>query len=51
VTVVVDASKFGRHSLTLSGKTEDIDRVITDTRVNAAHVDLLRQRGIEVIIV
>jgi DeoR family transcriptional regulator, aga operon transcriptional repressor len=51
VTVVVDASKFGRHSLTLSGKTDDIDRVITDARVSATHVDLLRQRGIEVIIV
>jgi DeoR family transcriptional regulator of aga operon len=51
VTVVVDASKFGRHSLTLSGKTEDIDRVITDARVSATHVDLLRQRGIDVIIV
>jgi DeoR family transcriptional regulator, aga operon transcriptional repressor len=51
VTVVVDASKFGRHSLTLSGKTEDIDRVITDARVSATNVDLLRQRGIEVIIV
>jgi len=51
VTVVVDASKFGRHSLTLSGKTEDIDRVITDSRVSAVHVDLLRQRNVEVIIV
>jgi DeoR family transcriptional regulator of aga operon len=51
VTVVVDASKFGRHSLTLSGKTEDIDRVITDARVSAKHVDLLRQRDIEVIVV
>jgi DeoR family transcriptional regulator, aga operon transcriptional repressor len=51
VTVVVDASKFGRHSLTLSGKTEDIDRVITDARVSATHVESLRQRGVEVIIV
>jgi DeoR family transcriptional regulator of aga operon len=51
VTVVVDASKFGRHSLTLSGKTEDIDRVITDARVSATDVDLFRQRGIEVIVV
>jgi DeoR family transcriptional regulator of aga operon len=51
VTVVVDASKFGRHSLTLSGKTEDIDRVITDARVNPVQVDALRARGVEVIIV
>jgi DeoR family transcriptional regulator of aga operon len=51
VTVVVDASKFGRHSLTLSGKIEDVDRVITDARVSSAHVDSLRQRGVEVILV
>jgi DeoR family transcriptional regulator, aga operon transcriptional repressor len=51
VTVVVDASKFGRHSLTLSGKIEDLDRVITDARVSSAHVDSLRQHGIEVILV
>jgi DeoR family transcriptional regulator, aga operon transcriptional repressor len=51
VTVVVDASKFGRHSLTLSGRTEDIDRVITDARVSPAHVDQLRQRGVDVIVV
>jgi DeoR family transcriptional regulator of aga operon len=51
VTVVVDASKFGRHSLTVSGRTEDIDRVITDARVSSAQVDLFRQRGVEVIVV
>ena len=42
VTAVVDASKFGRHSLTLSGKIEDLDRIITDDRVNPGQVDLLR---------
>jgi DeoR family transcriptional regulator of aga operon len=51
VTAVVDASKFGRHSLTLSGKIEDLDRVITDSRVNPEHVDALRRQGIEVILV
>jgi len=51
VTAVVDASKFGRHSLTLSGRIEDLDRVITDSRVNSDHVDALRRRGIEVILV
>ena len=51
VTVVVDASKFGRHSLTLSGKIEDVDRVITDVRVPPAYVESLRQRGIEVLMV
>ncbi len=51
VTVVVDASKFGRHSLTLSGKIEDVDRVITDVRASSTHVDSLRQHGIEVLLV
>jgi DeoR family transcriptional regulator, aga operon transcriptional repressor len=51
VTVVVDASKFGHHSLTLSGKIEDLDRVITDSRVSAQYVDALRGQGIEVILV
>jgi DeoR/GlpR family transcriptional regulator of sugar metabolism len=51
VTAVVDASKFGRHSLTLSGKIEDLDRVITDSRVNPEYVDALRRQGIEVILV
>ena len=51
VTAVVDASKFGRHSLTLSGKIEDLDRVITDSRVNPECVDALKQQGVEVILV
>ena len=51
VTVVVDASKFGRHSLTLSGKIEHVDRVITDSRVSAHYVEALRRQGTEVIIV
>lgn len=51
VTAVFDASKFGRHSLTLSGRIEDLDRVITDARVNPEHVDALRRQGIEVVLV
>lgn len=51
VTAVFDASKFGRHSLTLSGRIEDLDRVITDARVNPGQVDALRRKGIEVILV
>lgn len=51
VTVVVDASKFGRHSLTLSGKIEDVDRIITDDRVSSSQVALLEQRGVKVVIV
>jgi DeoR family transcriptional regulator, aga operon transcriptional repressor len=51
VTVVVDASKFGRHSLTLSGKIEDVDRIITDDHVSSSQVALLQQRGVEVVIV
>jgi DeoR family transcriptional regulator, aga operon transcriptional repressor len=51
VTVVVDSSKFGHHSLTLSGKMEDVDRVVTDSGVESIYVESLRQRGIEVVIV
>lgn len=51
VTAVVDASKFGRHSLTLSGRIEDLDRVITDSRVNPEYVDALKRQGVEVILV
>lgn len=51
ITVVVDASKFKCRGLTLGGRIEDVDRIITDDRVSSTQVDALRQRGIEVIIV
>lgn len=50
VTVVADASKFGRRSLSLIGKIECAHRVITDSRVNEPVADALRAKGIEVVI-
>lgn len=51
ITVVVDASKFKCRGLTLGGRIEDVDRIITDDRVSSTQVDALRQRGIEIVIV
>jgi DeoR family transcriptional regulator, aga operon transcriptional repressor len=51
VTVVADASKFGRRSLSLIGKVECACRVITDDRVGKEDSDALRARGIELVIV
>jgi DeoR family transcriptional regulator of aga operon len=51
VTVVADASKFGRHSLSLIGKVECARRVITDNRVRAEISDALRAKGIDVVVV
>src|SRR5271156_2315705 len=46
VTVVADASKFGRHSLSLIGGIECARRVITDDRVGKEDSDALRARGL-----
>ena len=51
VTVVADASKLGRRSLSVIGSLEHIHRVITDARVEEEMVMTLRKRGIEVIVV
>jgi DeoR family transcriptional regulator of aga operon len=51
VTVVADASKFGRHSLSLIGKIECARRVITDARVSAQSAEALRAKGVELVIV
>ena len=50
VTVVADASKFGRRSLSVIGDLSMIKRVITDDRVPPECVEGLRDRGIEVIL-
>lgn len=50
VTVVADASKFGRRSLSVIGDLRTVKRVITDDRVEPEYVDGLRQIGIEVIL-
>lgn len=51
VTVVADASKFGRRSLSMIGKLECARRVITDARVGEEDVEALRGKGLEVVIV
>ena len=50
VTVVADASKFGRRSLSVIGEVKLVKRVITDESVSKEHVDRLRQLGIEVVL-
>lgn len=51
VTIVTDASKFGRRSLSLIGKIECARRIITDNRVEAEMAEALRERGLELVIV
>jgi DeoR family transcriptional regulator of aga operon len=51
VTVVADASKFGRRSLSVIGDLQGVKRVITDDRVSPEFVEGLRQIGIEVVVV
>jgi DeoR/GlpR family transcriptional regulator of sugar metabolism len=51
VSVIADATKFGRRSLSLIGGIRSIHRVITDSRVNEEMVCRLRKMGIEVLVV
>jgi DeoR family transcriptional regulator, aga operon transcriptional repressor len=51
VTVIADASKFGRRSLSVIGDIGRVHRVITDRRVQDDMAVALRDRGIEVILV
>jgi DeoR family transcriptional regulator of aga operon len=51
VTVVADASKFGRRSLSLIGSISCARRVITDSRLGKEMADILREKGLELIIV
>ena len=51
VTVVADASKFGRISLSLIGKIECARRVITDDRVDKEIAESLRAKGVDLMIV
>ena len=51
VTVIADASKFGRRSLSVIGAIGCIHRVITDRRVADEMAATLRDRGIEVVLV
>ena len=51
VTVVADASKFGRHSLSLIGGIECARRVITDDRVRPESAEALRAKGVDLVVV
>ncbi len=51
VTVVADASKFGRRSLSIIGPIECARRIITDDHVNPQVADSVRARGVEVVVV
>ena len=51
VTVVADASKFTRRSVSLIGTLDTVHRVITDDRVDTAVVAALRARNVEVMVV
>jgi DeoR family transcriptional regulator, aga operon transcriptional repressor len=51
VTVVADASKFGRHSLSLIGGIECARRVITDDRVRQEIGEALRAKGVDLVVV
>jgi DeoR family transcriptional regulator of aga operon len=51
VTVIADASKMGRRSLSLIGGVNLVKRVITDNRVGEETACQFRKRGIDLIIV
>jgi len=50
VTVIADASKMGRRSLSLIGSVQLVKRVITDDRITEEMICKFRTRGIEVVI-
>lgn len=51
VTVVTDSSKIGRSSLSLIAPITSAHRIITDSGITPHHHELLKGRGIEVIVV
>lgn len=51
VTVVADSSKLSRRSLSVIAGIGDIQRVITDHKADPQMVSILRERGIEVMLV
>ena len=51
VTVVADASKLGRRSLSVISDASPIQRLITDNRISEAMAEKIRQRGVEVLAV
>jgi DeoR family transcriptional regulator of aga operon len=51
VTAVLDSSKFMRRSLSVIASLSEIDRIITDDRVDQEMVTLLRTHGLDVLVV
>jgi DeoR/GlpR family transcriptional regulator of sugar metabolism len=51
VTVLADASKFGRRSLSVIGGIASVRRIITDDRARPETLDTIRAMGVEVIVV
>lgn len=47
VTVLADASKFGRHAAYAVCATEDIDLIISDGQLEKAHRMALRDKGVD----
>jgi DeoR family transcriptional regulator of aga operon len=50
VTVVADASKFGRRSLSVIGAINSVRRIITDDRARPETLEAIRNKGVEVIV-
>src|SRR5579884_1176463 len=51
VTVVADASKLGRRSLSVIGGIESVRRIITDDRAAPETLEAIRRKGVEVVVV
>jgi len=51
VTVVADASKFGKRSLSVIATIECAHRIITDARVSPEIASSVRAKGVEVAVV
>jgi DeoR family transcriptional regulator of aga operon len=51
VTVIADASKLGRRSLSVISDATKVRRLITDDRISAEMVEKIQQRGVEVTVV
>jgi DeoR family transcriptional regulator, glycerol-3-phosphate regulon repressor len=47
VTVLADASKFGRHAAFAVCATEDIDLIISDGQLDKAHKEALAAKGVD----
>jgi len=51
VSVIADASKFGRRSLSVIGPINGVRRIITDDRIHPEVLERVRQTGVEVLVV